>query len=127
MDQLGLNSLSTDEETTNRIIYILCMVAAYWGELNARGPDRFPSRIEGEAWTQSVLYGHEDRCFEAFRLPLDAFIGLKQWLVSYRELQGSRLISIDQKLAIFLWICAYDMPYRGAAECFKHSLSTISR
>jgi hypothetical protein len=49
MDQLGLNSLSTDEETTNRIIYILCIVVAYWGELYARGPDRFPGRGDGEA------------------------------------------------------------------------------
>ena len=57
----------------------------------------------------------EVRFLEMFRLIKVAFIKLRERL----NFRVSRTVSASQKLAIFLYICGYNIKQRPAGEMFK--------
>lgn len=74
-----------------------------------------------------ILRGSEKRFEELFRMKKAVFWALCRWLRLHTEASGSRLQSLEQKVMVFLWICAFDETQRNAAHRFRMHQSTVSR
>jgi hypothetical protein len=61
------------------------------------------------------------------RLSIPQFLCLEAWLVANTNITSSEVISVGQKLLIFLNICGPGATFRQIAEHTAHSLATISR
>lgn len=85
------------------------------------------SRQKGENWVQEILNGHPVRCLNAFRMEQNLFNQLCEDLQSKYGLEASKRMSVQQKVAIFLYILARGASNRDARERFQHSGETISR
>ena len=57
----------------------------------------------------------------------DCFIILHETLMHHRLLQNTRVMSIDEQLAIFLHTLAHNVTNRVTANRFNHSGATVSR
>jgi hypothetical protein len=68
-----------------------------------------------------------ERIQQVFRMQLGTFISLREWLLAYTKLKPSDVVSVDEKLAIFLYIVTRPASNRDAQERFSHSGETISR
>ena len=90
-------------------------------------PRNIPPRESERLFQALIRQGHPQRCRDVFRMPLETFLRLNEWLVSNTSLKDSRSVSTLQKLAIFLRICGHGLSQRIAAEIFQHSGDTISR
>src|SRR5438045_3336337 len=86
------------------------------------------SQCKGAAYTPELLEDEANphRIFNLTRLRHGTFHALVQWLQENTLLRGRRLVSIEEKVLIFLAICAQGMNWRMAAELFGHSLRTIN-
>jgi hypothetical protein len=64
------------------------------------------SRQKGENWVHEILNGHPARCLIAFRMEQSLFRKLCEDLQSKYGLQASNRMSVQQKVAIFVYILA---------------------
>jgi hypothetical protein len=75
--------------------------------------------------------GSSHRIQSQLRMKLDTFYQLKDWLLLHTELRssvyGSRVVSIEEKLAIFLYIAGTNAGNRTTQERFNRAGSLISR
>ena len=86
---------------------ILAIIAAFIaGDYGARYCIKIPCRtssLGGEAWIQELISQvHPCRFQEVLRMPFDTFKELASFCRSHTSLHSSHLISIEQKLAMFL-------------------------
>ena len=84
------------------------------------------SALSGEAWVLELLSGHPNRIRTELGMSLGAFSSLIQ------ELQGagysnSKHVSLEEQLAIFLYMCVTGLTIRHVGERFQRSNETISR
>jgi hypothetical protein len=70
--------------------------------------------------------GHRDRIKAAFRMSKETFIALKNWLVKNTELKASKHISVELKLAIFLFICSRPASQRDTMEQYPVGNRVVS-
>jgi hypothetical protein len=84
------------------------------------------SALSGEAWVLELLCGHPDRIRTELGVSLEVFSTLVQVLrdIGY---QNSRHVSLEEQLAIFLYICVTGLTIRHVGERFQRSNETISR
>ena len=85
------------ESYDEQIIEIVCLIIVAIGthqSTERRSIARFSSRWAGEDWIREiVLQEHPSRCIELFKMPLDTFLSLKDWLIESTELRDSRAVS----------------------------------
>ncbi|KAI0520243.1 hypothetical protein KFK09_007714 [Dendrobium nobile] len=74
-----------------------------------------------------VLAGHPGRAYQCFRFPPDAFVSLRELLVSPKHLRDTKNMLVAEQLGIFLRGVAHAYSYRQLCEFFQHSLKTVSR
>lgn len=86
------------------------------------------SSLGDEAYIQEIITtAHPRRCLEVFRMELNTFLTLSEWLEDNTFLKQSRNhFSVHQKLAIFLQIVGKGDCNRDLQETFQHSGATIS-
>jgi len=60
-------------------------------------------------------------------MPLETFMNLREWCLSHQVLAHTRVVTVDEQLAIFLCIVSGNWSNRATAERFQHSGDTISR
>lgn len=73
------------------------------------------------------LRGHPDRGYQYFRMSNTTFMRLRDELVGRGLIQGSRHLTSDEQLGIFLFAVGHGVTNRVLAETFQHSGETISR
>lgn len=83
------------------------------------------SRQKGENWVQEILNGHPVRCLNAFRMEQNLFNQLCEDLQSKYGLEASKRMSVQQKVAIFLYIPAR-VPLIGMLESGFNILARLS-
>ena len=86
------------------------------------------SQFKGTAYTRELLSDSASPT-QIFHLTLlwpHTFHALLSWLEEHTDFQGGRLVSAEEKLLIFLAICAQGFNWRMAAELFGHSTRMIS-
>jgi hypothetical protein len=81
--------------------------------------------------------GHPERIQHVLRMSLHTFYSLRDWLLTNTQLKGdlidsnrrragvSKRVSIEEKLAIFIYIVSRPASSRDTAERFSRALHTI--
>lgn len=84
------------------------------------------SALSGEAWVLELLCGHPNRIRTELGVSVEVFSNLVQELrdIGY---QNSRNVSLEEQLAIFLYMCVTGLTIRHVGERFQRSNETISR
>jgi hypothetical protein len=70
---------------------------------------------------------NHERIHEVFRMGYSTFIALRDWLLAHTALRPTKGLTVEEKLAIFLYIVTRPASNRDAQERFSHSGDTISR
>jgi hypothetical protein len=85
------------------------------------------SREEGHRRLELLLNcGHNDRIKAALRMSRDTFFGLRNWLTKNTDLKASKHISVEMKLAIFLFITTRPASQRDTIEHYGVGPRVIS-
>lgn len=84
------------------------------------------SALSGEAWVLELLCGHPDRIRTELGVSLEVFNNLIQEL-RHMGYHNSRHVSLEEQLAIFLYMCVTGLTIRHVGERFQRSNETISR
>ncbi|PVH90511.1 hypothetical protein DM02DRAFT_547656 [Periconia macrospinosa] len=90
----------------------------------------YPDETRGKQTIAQLRHGHPERLFNLTRLKIHVFEALLAWIIDRQIASTSgddRFVSLDQKLFIFLHICATGSSYRQVAEFLQHSTQTVSR
>ena len=84
------------------------------------------SALSGEAWVLELLCGHPNRIHTELGMSVKVFSSLVQDLrdIGY---QNSRNVSLEEQLAIFLYVSVTGLTIRHVGEQFQRSNETISR
>lgn len=86
------------------------------------------SAVSGAEYIYDVMYcGNPRRIQEILHMKLEVFQFLCIELESSASLSASKFITIEEKVAIFLWTVARSASNRDTQERFQHSGETISR
>lgn len=81
----------------------------------------------GHQIIMDISQGLPDRGYQYFRMSNTIFIRLRDELVEKGLIQGSRHLTVDEQLGIFLFAIGHGVTNRVLAETFQHSGETISR
>jgi hypothetical protein len=127
----ALNDEVGDQEDYNDEDIMALISAFVAGDYAGRYCAKIPCRISplrGEAYIQELLsQAHPQRFQEVLRMPVNTFIELASFYRSHTSLGSSRSISVEQKLAMFLFSIGRGASNRVVQEAFQHSSETISR
>ena len=108
------------------ILVVLIVVYRYNSSLYNRRQVR-TSILTGAAYTQEVMIGHPRRFQEVMRMPRYTFGRLVRFLEERTDLQSSRNISIEEKLAMFMHAVGHGQGNQSVQERYQHSGETVSR
>lgn len=133
-DSDSSDSDDSDSDVNEAIDNTLILVG-FLGLLSRRRNRRRP-QLSNRLWTgQDVVdnllnCGSNSRIQSQLRMKLDTFYQLRNWLLLNTQLRssiyGSRVVSIEEKLVIFIFIASTNASNRTAQERFNRSGSTIS-
>ena len=84
------------------------------------------SALSGEAWLVELILGHPDRIRCELGMDVHTFKSVTLDLRRYGH-GASKHVSLEEQLAIFLYICVTGLPIRHVGERFQRSNDTISR
>ena len=86
------------------------------------------SSLGGKDYIQELITtAHPRRCQKVFRMPLETFLVLRNWLTEYTPLKEScKHFSVQQKLTMFLYIAGKGAFNHTVQEKFQHSGDTVS-
>ena len=84
------------------------------------------SALSGEAWVLELLCGHPNRIRTELGVSIEVFSNLVRELRDIGH-QNSRNVSLEEQLAIFLYMCVTGLTIRHVGERFQRSNETISR
>ena len=85
------------------------------------------SSLTGAAYVQEILNGHESLCRRHFRMEAYIFHALVEKLRENEILEDSTIVSLEEKVAIFLYAVAKNASNETLQDRFQHSGQTISR
>ncbi|PKA54055.1 hypothetical protein AXF42_Ash016220 [Apostasia shenzhenica] len=81
----------------------------------------------GKVYIQEIINGHEIRAYNCFCMSTQAFVGLRDIIVSRGILNDTRFMPATEQLVIFLRVVAQAYSYHSVCEFFQNSLETVSR
>ncbi|KAI7945481.1 hypothetical protein MJO29_011869 [Puccinia striiformis f. sp. tritici] len=81
----------------------------------------------GDAYVRHMLSGNERRAQAMFRMSINVFHECSEELEAIDHKPASKLLSMDEQLAIFLYIVGQNATNRQTQDCFQHSGKTISK
>ncbi len=84
------------------------------------------SALSGHGWVMELLNGHPDRIKNELGMRKHVFHALVAALRA-SGLQDSRHISLNEKVAIFLYMSVTGLRIRAVGERFQHANETISK
>jgi hypothetical protein len=85
------------------------------------------SILTGEGWIQELLTGHPARFRRSMGMSKHVFQRLVQELHVFARLCPTKYVSMNEQVAIFMYICVSGDTNRQAQERFQCSGDTISR
>jgi hypothetical protein len=118
-----------DEETlaiTTAVIAACTAAVTIYHELYLSS-EPYHTGTPGYIWVQELINGNPRRFRDVLGINKHTFFLLLRALVSASGFRDSRHVSIEEKLAIFLYAGRTNLSTRQLAERFQHSTDTISR
>lgn len=85
------------------------------------------SKLTGASRVNEILSGHESLSKRSFRMEVSVFHALVDKLREKQLLIDSRVVSVEEQVAIFLYALAKNASNDTLADFFQHSGETISR
>ncbi|XP_020268890.1 uncharacterized protein LOC109844313 [Asparagus officinalis] len=129
-DDYQLSSQSdSDSDSDEEQFVVLLTIHAFMkfnGSFMEQPRSQRISKLSGHDWVIEVLGGHPGTCFDLFRMKKEAFINLCEELKRIGKLKHSRNVTIQEQVAIFLFVLSHNERQRMVADRFQHSLETIS-
>ncbi|XP_062100556.1 uncharacterized protein LOC133806474 [Humulus lupulus] len=113
----------SDDEFGEILLYFVCE------EYNQLYLSKQPCRnsaLSGHEYVMEVLHGHWSRCYDLFRMNKDVFKLFCGVLKEIFLLKNSRYLSVEEQVAMFLFVIGHNERHRVVAERFQHSISTTS-
>lgn len=130
MDLEAQTTLRRRNQLQSLLLMIICQAAYCYNLLFLSPTVRIPhhtSVLTGEAWVLELLNGHPDRIHDSLGVKVEVFEAIVVVLVEHGFQRSRHGISVEQQLAIFLYICATGLGSRQVGERFQHSPTTITR
>ncbi|XP_059666658.1 uncharacterized protein LOC132312336 [Cornus florida] len=112
-----------DDDDKEEIIVLIAAVYEYYHKHFDKQRCR-DSMLQKEDYVFGILNGHEDKCYENFRMYPNTFRALCREL-KLLGLKDSTFVTVKEQVAIFLLTVSYNERNRVVAERFQHSTSTI--
>ena len=84
------------------------------------------STLSGKAWLIKLILGHPDHIHCELGMDVHTFKAITLELQCHNH-TSSKYVSLEEQLAIFLYICVTGLPIRHIGERFQRSNDTISR
>jgi len=84
------------------------------------------SILSGYAWVQELLHGHPERIRTELGVHKEVFHALVEELRSMGH-GDTRNVTLEEQLAIFLYMSVTGLSIRHAGERFQHANGTISK
>lgn len=106
-------------------VILLCALEKYHRTYFSKKPCR-DSELSGHDYIFEVLKGHEIRCYESFRMKKSVFRKLCDVLKEKEWLENSRYVTVEEQVAMFLYVLSHNQRHRVVAERYQHSLETTS-
>lgn len=85
------------------------------------------SALTGQAWVLELMTGHPDRIRHNLGVSLEVFEELLEVLQANGFVQSRNGVTVEEQLAIFLYMCVTGLSTRHVGERFQRSSDTISR
>uniref|UniRef100_A0A453IQU7 Uncharacterized protein n=1 Tax=Aegilops tauschii subsp. strangulata TaxID=200361 RepID=A0A453IQU7_AEGTS len=85
------------------------------------------SKLSGAWRVQESLTGHESLCKRTFRMEVDIFQALVDKLREKKLLADSKVLAVEEQVAIFLYAVSKNATNETLQDWFQHSAETISR
>jgi hypothetical protein len=83
------------------------------------------SALSGDTWVEELLNGHPQRIRDSLGVSKDDFWVLHSQLSQWQGPPVTNTISLQEQLAIFLYVCVTGLPLKHVGERFQHADSTI--
>ena len=84
------------------------------------------SMFSGAQFSRYMIEGHPQTCYELFQMDKETFINLCDHLKRQENLQDTRLVTVEEVVAMFLLIVGHNMRMRVVADHFQHSTETVA-
>jgi hypothetical protein len=124
----GNSNLQFDDYEWFKEMFLL-MVQLQQLTIESENTNKVPQRtssLRGHQFIHEILHGHPGTCYELFQMKRDTFVSLCNVLRG-RYLEDSRVVRIEEAVAIFCLIVGHRQGMRVASDRFQHSTKTISR
>jgi hypothetical protein len=106
---------------------ILTAVAAVLESAYSQAPEAYhTSALSGYAWVMELLTGHPERIRCELGMHRHVFVALVTDLRNLGHID-SRSVSLEEQVAIFLYMCVTGLTVRHVGERFQRSNDTISK
>ncbi|WVZ93069.1 hypothetical protein U9M48_039082 [Paspalum notatum var. saurae] len=126
MDMEDYTKIETDSEEEEDEMMMLIFPALYYASTRSKTPCH-TSKLSGAEYTCELLEGHERRSYENLRMEPRIFKALADYLSSRDLLRSTRGVTVEEQLAMFMYMLARNASYRALCDRFQHSGETIHR
>lgn len=118
--------IGTDSEEEGDDEMILVFPALYLASIRNKIPCH-TSKLSGLEYTTELLEGHQCRSYQNLRLEPHVFEALEDYLCSREILYSTRGVTVEEHLAMFMYVIARNASFTTLCDRFQHSSETIHR
>lgn len=108
------------------LLIAVTIVLLYYVDSRFDRPPLHRNRLRGEQliqeWLQQPLL-----LYRATGLQLITFLNLVHWIRTETELDNTRNMTLEERVAIFLYICRHGSGHDNAEDTFGRAADTVSR
>jgi hypothetical protein len=112
---------------TAYIVQVAAVCAMIYARPNYWRQPYHTSALLGRAWVQELIEGHPGRIRNELGMHLHVFLTFIYELRTVCGLADSRHVDLEEKAAIFLYMCVTGLSIRHVGERFQRSNDTISK
>jgi hypothetical protein len=114
------------EEEEDEEIIMLIFRALYAASSRAKTPCH-TSKLSGAEYTCELLEGHQSRSYHDLRMEARIFKALVDYLSSRGLLHTTMGVTVEEQLAIFLYMLARNASFTALCDRLQHSGETMHR
>ncbi|KAM6577251.1 hypothetical protein CsatB_029088 [Cannabis sativa] len=108
-----------------KCVLLVCIIGTYLGVRSKEKVHR--SILTGANFLNELIQGHPRGCYDLLRMNISCFLRLANEMKTRGLLNDSRMVSVEEQLAIFIFTLAHNERSRVVQNRFQHSGETISR